>query len=55
MSVITIGALKGKFETGDRPYGSDFVDLIDTLGSIIQYDQILGKELAARFKGQELW
>lgn len=32
MSIITIPELKAKFETGDRPDGGDFVDLIDTLG-----------------------
>lgn len=31
MSRITIPAVKGKFETGDRPTGADYVDLIDTL------------------------
>ena len=31
MSRITIPAVKGKFETGDRPNGADYVDLIDTL------------------------
>ena len=30
MPVIPINTLKTKFETGDRPTGSDFVDLIDT-------------------------
>lgn len=31
MPKLTIAALKAKFETGDRPNGDDFVDLIDTL------------------------
>lgn len=31
MSRISIPAVKGKFETGDRPTGADYVDLIDTL------------------------
>lgn len=30
MAVIPISTLKTKFETGDRPTGQDFVDLIDT-------------------------
>ena len=30
MAVITINQLKAKFETGDRPTGADFTDLIDT-------------------------
>lgn len=30
MTVIPIPTLKAKFETGDRPTGQDFVDLIDT-------------------------
>lgn len=30
MSVIPINTLKAKFETGDRPNGQDFADLIDT-------------------------
>jgi hypothetical protein len=30
MSVIPINTLKAKFETGDRPTGEDFSDLIDT-------------------------
>jgi hypothetical protein len=30
MSVIPINTLKTKFETGDRPTGQDFADLIDT-------------------------
>lgn len=30
MAVIPITTLKTKFETGDRPTGQDFVDLIDT-------------------------
>jgi hypothetical protein len=30
MAVLPINQLKAKFETGDRPNGSDFADLIDT-------------------------
>lgn len=30
MAVIPITTLKTKFETGDKPTGADFVDLIDT-------------------------
>ncbi len=30
MAIIAINTLKGKFESGDVPTGSDFVDLIDT-------------------------
>jgi hypothetical protein len=30
MAVIPINTLKEKFETGDRPSGSDYFDLIDT-------------------------
>jgi hypothetical protein len=30
MAIIPITTLKSKFETGDRPTGSDYVDLIDT-------------------------
>jgi hypothetical protein len=30
MAVIPINTLKSKFETGDRPTGADFTDLIDT-------------------------
>lgn len=30
MAVISIPLLKTKFETGDRPTGSDYADLIDT-------------------------
>lgn len=30
MPIIPISTLKTKFETGDRPTGSDFADLIDT-------------------------
>lgn len=30
MSVIPITTLKSKFETGDRPTGADYADLIDT-------------------------
>ena len=30
MSRISIPSVKGKFETGDRPNGADYVDLIDT-------------------------
>ena len=30
MAVLPINTLKAKFETGDRPTGSDFTDLIDT-------------------------
>lgn len=30
MAVISIPLLKTKFETGDRPTGADFADLIDT-------------------------
>jgi len=30
MAIVPISTLKGKFETGDIPTGSDFVDLIDT-------------------------
>jgi hypothetical protein len=31
MSIIDLTLLKSKFETGDKPVGQDFVDLIDTL------------------------
>jgi hypothetical protein len=30
MPIIPISTLKSKFETGDRPTGADFADLIDT-------------------------
>ena len=30
MAVLPINQLKAKFETGDRPNGSDYADLIDT-------------------------
>lgn len=30
MAVISINLLKSKFETGDRPTGADYADLIDT-------------------------
>ena len=30
MAVIPITTLKAKFETGDRPTGDDYIDLIDT-------------------------
>lgn len=33
MTVIPISTLKTKFETGDRPTGDDFSDLIETLSS----------------------
>jgi hypothetical protein len=40
MPIITINQLKAKFEAGDAPRSTDYVDLIDTLavvpdGSII--------------------
>lgn len=31
MSKLPISQIKAKFETGDRPNGNDYVDLIDTL------------------------
>lgn len=31
MPKVSINTLKSRFETGDRPSGEDFVDLIDTL------------------------
>ncbi len=31
MAKITLDALKSKFESGDRPTGADYVDLIETL------------------------
>jgi hypothetical protein len=31
MAKVSIDLIKSKFETGDRPNGDDFVDLIDTL------------------------
>ena len=31
MARVSIESIKSKFETGDRPDGNDFVDLIDTL------------------------
>lgn len=34
MSKIDLTTLKSKFETGDRPQGADFVDLIDTLEDV---------------------
>lgn len=33
MSKLDIAAIKALFETGDRPDGDDFVDLIDTLAA----------------------
>ena len=33
MAKISIPSLKTKFETGDRPTGNDYVDLIDTLAA----------------------
>ena len=33
MAKISINDVKAKFETGDRPSGSDYVDLIDTLSA----------------------
>lgn len=30
MPIIPISSLKAKFETGDRPTGDDYIDLIDT-------------------------
>lgn len=34
MPVKTLSALRARFEDGDRPTPQDFIDLIDTLGSI---------------------
>ena len=31
MARVDVTSLKSKFETGDRPTGQDYVDLIDTL------------------------
>ena len=31
MSVKTLAEIKSAFETGDKPTGQDFIDLIDTL------------------------
>jgi hypothetical protein len=31
MARVTLATLKSKFETGDKPTGADYVDLIDTL------------------------
>ena len=33
MAKINLNTLKTKFETGDRPSGADYVDLIDTLAA----------------------
>jgi hypothetical protein len=33
MAKISLNSLKTKFETGDRPTGDDYVDLIDTLSA----------------------
>ena len=33
MAKLSINAVKSKFETGDRPSGADYVDLIDTLSA----------------------
>jgi hypothetical protein len=33
MTKISLNSLKTKFETGDRPTGDDYVDLIDTLSA----------------------
>lgn len=33
MAKISINTLKTKFETGDKPTGNDYVDLIDTLSA----------------------
>lgn len=35
MAIIDLNVLKSKFETGDKPNGSDFVDLIDSLHDVI--------------------
>jgi hypothetical protein len=34
MSVITLEQLKTKFEAGDAPRSTDYIDLIDTLAAI---------------------
>lgn len=41
MSVVTIAALKAKYQTGDFPTEQDFIDLIDTLenASISEYKE----------------
>jgi len=36
MAVIPITTLKTKFETGDRPTGADFADLIDTTSHLAE-------------------
>jgi len=41
MAIIPIQTLKSKFETGDRPTGQDFADLIDTTSYLAQ---VLGGE-----------
>lgn len=34
MTILPLNEIKSKFETGDRPTGSDYSDLIDTLSSM---------------------
>jgi hypothetical protein len=33
MAKVSLDEIKSKFETGDRPNGNDFIDLIDTLAA----------------------
>jgi hypothetical protein len=33
MAKVSLDEIKSKFETGDRPNGADFIDLIDTLAA----------------------
>jgi hypothetical protein len=45
MSIITVEQLKEKFESGDNPRSSDYIDMIDTLAALP--DGIHGKDRLA--------
>lgn len=56
MAVVPINTLKSKFETGDRPNGQDYADLIDTtshhadiLGAVDGFQTVNGIELPTVF------
>ena len=35
MAIVNIESIKSKFEAGDYPRSSDYIDMIDTLGATI--------------------
>lgn len=54
MAIVEISALKAKFEPGDSPKSSDFINLIDTLAALPEAGQAANGVASGGTTGQVL-